>query len=119
MPQEIVFQDNLVTETPNLSSRFTNAVGFIISASLIEQEIEIDCYLQIYIPAQVGEIVRVVNLGTIIEQTVLINVTDTETCQVIPAEFNDTNLEMALLFIASGGYMYPSLIIIIPVQKSS
>lgn len=101
MPQQIVFQNNLVPEQINLSDRFSNAVAFIISAPFINAEIEIDCYLQIYIPALADEIVRVVNLGTIIEQAVYLNLADTDTLSVIPAELLDTGLSMALAFVPS------------------
>jgi hypothetical protein len=98
---QLVFSDNLNPAAPNLSSRFTGAIGFYISAPLISAELEIDCYLQIYFPAIVGEQVRNIPLGKIEEQSILLNISDTETANIIPIEFVDTNLEMALLFLAS------------------
>ena len=44
---------------------------------------------------------RVIPLGQIEEQAILLNVTDTERVQTIPSEFVDTGLEMALLFLSS------------------
>lgn len=101
MAQQIVFQGNLVPDQPNLSNRFSNAVAFFISAPLISAELEIDCYLQVYIPAVTGEVVRVINLGKIVEQAVYLNLADTETLSIIPSELLDTGLEMALLFLPS------------------
>ncbi len=101
MALQVVFSNNLDPSGVNLSSRFSDAVGFYISAPLISAELEIDVFLQVYFPAVVGEQVRNIPLGRIEEQAVLINVTDTETANVIPSEFSDTGLEMALLFLAS------------------
>lgn len=101
MVLQIVFQDNLNPSAPNLSDRFTDAVGFFISAPLIAVEYEVDCFLQVYFPAIIGEQTRVINLGKITEQSILLNLTDTETANIIPNEFLDTGLEMALLFLSS------------------
>jgi hypothetical protein len=98
---QTVFSNNLDPSAPNLTSRFTGATGFYIAAPLITAELEIDCYLQVYFSAIIGEQVRNIPLGKIEEQSILLNLTDTETASVIPIEFVDTNLEMALLFLAS------------------
>jgi hypothetical protein len=98
---QTVFSNNLNPNAPNLTSRFTGATGFYIAAPLITAELEIDCYLQVYFPAIINEQVRNIPLGKIEDQSILLNLTDTETASVIPIEFVDTNLEMALLFLAS------------------
>ena len=90
MAVQTVFSNNLDPASPNLSARFTDATA-----------LEIDCFLQIYFPAQIGEQVRVIPIGKINEQSILLNLSDTETVSVIPIEFLNTNLEMALLFLAS------------------
>ena len=101
MAVQTVFSSNLDPSQPNLSARFVDATAFYIAAPLITAEVEIDCYLQVYFPAVIGEQVRVIPLGRISEQSILLNLKDTETASVIPAEFLDTSLEMALLFVPS------------------
>ena len=101
MAVQIVFNDNLNPATANLSSRFINGSAFYLSAPLIDSELEIDVFLQIYIPTLDGETVRVIPLSKVEEQAILLNRSNTETMMVIPYEFVDTNLEMALLFLAS------------------
>ena len=101
MVLQVVFQGNLTPSSENLSARFRNATAFYISAPLINAELQIDVFLQVYFPALIGEQVRVIPLGRIEEQAVVLNIIDSETVQVIPNEFVDTNLEMALLFLAS------------------
>lgn len=96
-----VFNSNLDPATENLSVRFTNATGFYIDAPLLGAELEIDVFLQVYIPNALGERVRNIPLGKIEEQAILLNVTDTQSMVAIPQEFVDTGLEMALLFLAS------------------
>ncbi len=96
-----VFSNNLDPAGANLSTRFTDAVAFYIAAPLINSELEIDVFLQVYFPAVIGSQVRNIPLGKIEEQSILLNVTDTETANIIPSEFLDTGLEMALLFLAS------------------
>lgn len=96
-----VFSDNLDPAQPNLSARFTNGVAFFINAPLIEPELEIDVYLQVYFPSVTGELVRNLPFTKTIEGSTLLNVTDTESLVTIPSEYLDTGLEMALLFLAS------------------
>ncbi len=113
MALQLVFADNLDSAVVNLSTRFTGATGFIIEAPSIPEELEIDCYLQIYIQGILGEIVRNVPLGRIEEQSVLLNLADTEICSIIPAELLETGLEMALLFvpsIAETAFIYATVI---------
>ena len=98
---QIVFSDNLNPAIANLSDRFTNATAFYISAPLIDSELEIDVFLQIYFPALIGEQVRNIPLGKISEAAVLLNIADTESVTAIPNEYLDTGLEMALLFLPS------------------
>lgn len=101
MAVQIVFQNNLNPSSENLSARFIGATAFYIAAPFISVELQIDVFLQVYFPAIAGEQVRVIPLGRIEEQAVVLNIIDTETTQLIPSEFVDTDLEMALLFLAS------------------
>ena len=101
MAVQTVFNDNLDPSQPNLSSRFVDATAFYIAAPLISSELEIDVYLQVYFPTNADERVRNLALGKISEQSILLNVTDTESVIAIPSEFVGTGLEMALLFLAS------------------
>lgn len=101
MAVQIVFQNNLNSAVENLSSRFTGATAFYIAAPFINAQLQIDVFLQVYFPGITGEQVRVIPLGQIEEQAIVLNLIDTETCQIIPSEFVDTDLEMALLFLAS------------------
>lgn len=111
MAVQLVFNGNLNPTASNLSSRFTEATAFFIEAPLITAEFEIDCYLQIYVPGIIGEIARNIPLGKIEEQAILLNISDTETASLIPAEFLNTELEMALLFLASDStYLRASII---------
>lgn len=111
MAIQTVFSSNLDPSSPNLSSRFTDAVAFYIAAPLINVELEIDVFLQVYFPAIISEQVRNIPLGKISEQSVLLNISDTETASVIPNEFLDTGLEMALLFLASDSTFLEAAII--------
>ncbi len=107
MATQLVFSGNLDPVSPNLSSRFVGATMFFIEAPTLNAELEIDVYLQVYLPGIIGETVRNVPLGKIEEQSILLNVTDTETASLIPIEYQNTNLEMALLFLASDTtYLY-------------
>ncbi len=113
MALQLVFNNNLDSSAINLSTRFTGATGFIIEAPSIPDELEIDCYLQIYVQGILGEIVRNVPLGRIEEQSILLNLADTEICSIIPAELLETGLEMALLFVPSAAetaFIYASVI---------
>jgi hypothetical protein len=89
-----VFSDNLLPIAGNLSARFTQAIGFFVDAPLTQYELEIDIFLQVYIPTPTGEIARNLPLSTA-------NPLDTETLITIPSEYFDSGLEMALLFLAS------------------
>lgn len=101
MASQLVFSGNLDPASPNLSVRFTSAIGFFIQAPSLSSELEIDVFLQVYLPSILGEIVRSIPLGKIEEQAILLNITDTETFSVIPYELQNTGVEMALLFLAS------------------
>ena len=101
MVVQTVFSDNLDSSNPNLSSRFVDGTAFYIDAPLINSELEIDVFLQVYFPAAGSERVRNLPLGKISEQSILLNITDTESVVAIPSEFVGTGLEMALLFLAS------------------
>jgi len=110
---QLVFSQNLDPSGINLSSRFTGAIAFLIEAPLISSELEIDVFLQIYIDGVVGKIVRNIPLAKISEQAILLNLTDTEIIQTIPAEFVNTGYEMALLFVPNSGettFLYASVI---------
>ncbi len=101
MALQLVFSGNLDPASANLSSRFTEATAFFIEAPLLNAELEIDVYLQVYLPGILGEVARNIPLGKISDTALLLNISDTETSQVIPSEYQNTGLEMALLFLAS------------------
>lgn len=96
-----VYSNNLNPEIPNITQRFINAVGFFIDAPLITNDLEIDCFLQVYFDLGGREIARNLPLGKIEEQAILLNKTDTETLFFIPQEFVNSEHEMSLLFLAS------------------
>jgi hypothetical protein len=96
-----VFSNNLDASIVNLSDRFTDAIAFYVDTPLSNFELEIDCYLQVYLPTSNGEKTRVLPLGKIEEQNILLNLVDTESVFFIPEEYQDTGLEMALLFVPS------------------
>ena len=100
MALKIIYSNNLNPAQPNITNRFTNAVGFFINAPLLDAELEIDCFLQVYFPFAATEEIRNYPLGKITEQAILLNLTDTESLVSIPQEFLDTDLEMSLLFLA-------------------
>ena len=111
MASQLVFSGNLDPASPNLSVRFNSAIGFFIQVSNLSAELEIDCFLQVYLPSVLGEVVRNIPLGKIEEQAILLNITDTETFNVIPDELQNTDLEMALLFLASDtSFVYAEVI---------
>lgn len=101
MALQTVFSSNLDPAAENLSSRFTDATAFYIDAPLIDSQLEIDVFLQVYFPVVGGERTRVLSIGKISEASILLNVTDTESVITIPSEYVGTGLEMALLFLAS------------------
>ncbi len=101
MVLKIIYSNNLNPAQPNITERFVNAVGFFVNAPLLTAELEIDCFLQVYLPFISGEQARNYPLGTISEQAILLNLIDTESIIAIPSEFLDTDLEMSLLFLAS------------------
>lgn len=96
-----VFSNNLNPATGSLTSRFTNACAFYIDAPLINAELEIDVFLQVYFPTATSERVRNLALGKLKDGQIKLNETDTETVVPIPSEFVDSGLEMALFFLAS------------------
>lgn len=96
-----VFSSNLNASIANLSSRFVDAIAFYIHTPLSTFELEIDCYLQIYLPSNNQPIIRVISLGKIEEQNFSLNSIDTESIVFIPEEYQDTGIEMALLFVPS------------------
>jgi hypothetical protein len=89
-----VFSGNLSPINGSLSARFTKAKGFFLDAPLTNFELEIDVFLQVYLPTNSGETTRNLPLS-------VFNPHDTETLITIPAEYVDSDLEMALLFLAS------------------
>lgn len=101
MTVQAVFSDNLNPSQPNLSNRFVDATAFFINLPLDSVELSIDCFLQIYIPTNSGELARNLPLGKIEQQTFFLNLIDTESILPIPVELQSTGLEMALLFLAS------------------
>ena len=111
MAVQTVFSDNLDPSNFNLSDRFIDAVAFYIDAPLIDSELEIDVFLQVYFPSNSGERVRNLPLGKITEQSILLNQTDTESVVAISQEFLGTGVEMALLFLASSNTYLEAYII--------
>ncbi len=65
MALKIVYSSNLNPTQPNITERFTNAVGFFINAPLLDAELEIDCFLQVYLPLVFEEQARNYPLGKI------------------------------------------------------
>ena len=103
-----VFRGRTDPTQPNLSARFTDATAFYIAAPFVDIEVEIDVFLQVYLPLGA---VRNIPLGKISEQAVLLNLTDTESVSLIPQEFLDANLEMALLFLPSQEFILEAFVI--------
>jgi len=98
---QTVFSDNLNPATGNLTERFQNATAFYIDAPLLDAEMEIDVFLQVYFPAASKERLRNLALGKLKDGQITLNETDTETVVPIPNEFVDSGLEMALFFLPS------------------
>ena len=96
-----VFNNILDPSRGNLSRRFTKATGFWIDAPTVNEELEIDVFLQVYFSRIDGEKVRNLPLGRLVEGNILINQTDTETLKAIPYEYVDSDLEMSLFFLSS------------------
>lgn len=103
-----VFNGSTIPTQPNLSSRFKDAIAFFIVAPDLSVEVEIDVFLQIYLPFNQ---VRNIPLGKITEQAVLLNLTDTESVSVIPEQFQDTDFEMSLLFLPSQAFTLEAWVI--------
>lgn len=101
MAIQTVFSDNLDPNNGSLTDRFKNATAFYIDIPLLAFELEIDVYLQVYFPTQLGERLRNLKLGSIADGEIRLNQTDTETVVPIPNEFIDSGLEMALFFTPS------------------
>lgn len=106
-----IYSNNLNGDEPNISERFSNAVGFIIDTPLLDSELQIDCFLQVYFPTESSEKIKNYPLGKIEEQVVLLNLTDTESLVSIPSEFLDTDLEMALLFLGGNSIFLEAFVI--------
>ena len=96
-----VFSNNLDPVNGSLTARFINATAFYIDAPLSASEIEIDVFLQVYLPTSSTEQVRVIPLGKLKDGEIKLNETDSETLLSIPYELIDTGLEMALYFTSS------------------
>lgn len=108
MPVTEVLSKIVVPDKTNLTDRFVDAIGFYIFTSLIDTEVEIDVYLQIYLPLNR---IRNIPLCQIIEQETKQNITDTETILSIPEEYQDTGLQMALLFLPSESFQLDVFVI--------
>ena len=96
-----IYSNNLDPSQPNLTQRFSNAIGFFIDVPLLSSELEIDVFLQVYFNLGGREVARILPIAKIEEQAILLNKTDTETLFTIPQELVDSNTEMALLFLSS------------------
>ncbi|MGL5075743.1 MAG: hypothetical protein ACRDBG_07860 [Waterburya sp.] len=86
----------------NLSSRFSKATGFFIAAPLLAQqgiELSIDVFLQTFIRVGNTEFNRLTRIAKVEEQTIFVNLIDTDGLVVIPSEFVEVaEIEYALLF---------------------
>ena len=100
-PLTTVFSDNLDPDNGSLTARFSNATAFYIDAPLLNVELEIDVYLQVYLPTATGERLRNLALGKLKDGNIKLNEIDTETVVPIPSEFIDSGLEMAFYFTPS------------------
>ena len=96
-----IYSNNLDPSQPNLTQRFSNAIGFFIDVPLLSSELEIDVFLQVYFNLGGREVARILPIARIEEQAILLNKTDTETLFTIPSELIDSSSEMALLFLSS------------------
>ena len=108
MAVQLVFNGILNPATVNLSVKFTDAIAFYIEAPILDGDVEIDVFLQLYLP---NNKVRNIPLGKLEEQAILLNQTDTETASFIPYEYQDTTLEMALLFLPSEAFTLQAFVI--------
>lgn len=64
--------------------------------------------MQLYLP---NDEVRNIPLTRIEEQSILLNIADSETATVISGEFVDTDLDMALLFLPSESFFLQAFVI--------
>jgi len=111
MAVQIVFSNSLNSSEPNLTQRFSEATAFFIDLPLNDFELSIDCYLQVYTTVNSEEIVRNFPLGKIEQQAILLNKVDTQSIYTIPLEFQSTDVEMAILFLASDNVYLEAYII--------
>lgn len=111
MAVQTVFNGLLDPSQPNITARFVDATGFYLHAPLLSSEVEIDVFLQVYFPQIVGERVRNLPLGKLSENSLLLNQADTESVTPIPAEFVDTQYEMALLLLPSEAFTLEVVVI--------
>jgi len=98
---QTVFSNNLDPQNGSLTARFINATAFYIDAPMLNAELEIDVFLQVYFPTETGERLRNLALGKLKDGQITLNETDTVTVEPIPNEFLDSGLEMALFFLPS------------------
>lgn len=111
MALQLVFSGNLDPAAVNLSARFKQGTAFFVEAPLLTSELEIDVFLQVYLSGIIGEVVRNIPLGKIEPEAISLNVSDTETANLIPIEYQNTDLEMALLFLPSSAtFLYATVI---------
>ena len=101
MALQTVFSNNLDPQNGSLTARFINATAFYIDAPMLNAELEIDVFLQVYFPTETGERLRNLALGKLKDGQITLNETDTVTVEPIPNEFLDSGLEMALFFLPS------------------
>lgn len=101
MALQVVFSDNLDPENGSLTARFTNATAFYIDAPLLEAELEIDAYLQVYFPTATGERLRNLPLGKLKDGEIKLNEIDSISVETIGLELIDSGLEMAIYFTSS------------------
>lgn len=96
-----VFSNNLDPENGSLTARFSNATAFYIDAPLLNAELEIDAYLQVYFPTATGERLRNLPLGKLKDGQIKLNEIDSISVETIGLELLDSGLEMAIYFTPS------------------
>jgi hypothetical protein len=100
-----VFSNNLDASNinNNLSSRFSNATGFFIYAPFLAQqdiELTIDVFIQTFIKVGQTEFNRLTRIAKVEEQSILLNLADTDSVNTLPSEFVEVSeVEYALLFL--------------------
>lgn len=96
-----IYEGALNPSSFNLTDRFIDGIGFFIRAKNLASELRIDAYIQVFLPVSATEEIRNLPFSKVIESSILLNETDTESFVIIPEELSITGIEMAILFLAS------------------